>query len=271
MDYKMKYEKLKSILKEMGSVIVAFSGGVDSTLLLYAAKNVLQSSAFAATAVSYVYPSWETREAIDFAKSIGIEHIIIKYDPLKDVEGFKNNPKNRCYLCKKNLFSKLVETAKQKGIKYAADGTNMDDTGDYRPGLIAVKELGIRSPLLEAGLTKKEIRQISYDLGLKTYSKPSFACLATRIPTDNEITKEKLERIDKSEIYILSKGIKNVRVRCHEDIARIEVDKNEINKFFNTDIINDIDKKLKEYGFKFVCLDFSGYKTGSMNIGVDIK
>ena len=215
MDYKTKYDKLKSILKEMGSVIVAFSGGVDSTLLLYTAKNVLGDFAVAATAVSYVYPSWETNEALDFAKSIGAEHIIIKYDPIKDVEGFKNNPKNRCYICKRNLFSKLVETAKNKGINYVADGTNMDDTGDYRPGLIAVKELGIRSPLLEAGLTKKEIRQILFDLGLKIYSKPSFACLATRIPTDNEITKEKLERIDKSETYILSKGIRNVIVRCH--------------------------------------------------------
>lgn len=263
-----KLEKLKEILKSYKRVVIAFSGGVDSTLLLRVAKDVLGTNVIAATAVSNVYPSFELDEANEFATNLGVEYIKIPCNQLGDVEGFKENPEDRCYICKRAVFSKLMETAESLGSCYVLDGTNADDIKDYRPGLRAIKELGVKSPLLEAGLTKLEIRELSKQYGLKTASKPSFACLATRIPYNEEITPEKLLMIDKSEKYLLDSGLKNIRVRCHGNLARLEINKNEFGKFLDSDFMNEVDRKLKEFGFKYVSLDLGGYKTGSMNLEV---
>lgn len=268
MDIKEKLDKLKGILREMGSVVVALSGGVDSSFLLKVARDVLGNRAVAATAVSYNYPSWEIREAEELANELGVEHIKIKFDPLRDVPGFSKNPVDRCYICKKAVFGALREHAEMLGINYVVDGTNLDDLGDYRPGLRAVEELGIKSPLLMAGITKAEIRELSKEMGMKIHDKPSFACLATRIPYNEEISIDKLDMIDRAEMYIMSKGIKNVRVRCHDNLARIEIEKKDFSKFFDMEFINDIERNLKAYGFKYVSLDLSGYKTGSMNLEV---
>lgn len=263
-----KLAALKDILKSYGSVMIGLSGGVDSTFLVKVASDTLGDKAVAATALSYIYPSWESKEAEDIATSLGIEYIRVPFDPLKEVEGFEMNPKDRCYICKQKVFSMLKRKAADMGIAYVADGTNADDINDYRPGLRALKELEIKSPLLEAGLTKEEIRYLSKKLGLKTFSKPSFACLASRIPYGERITKEQLQMIEKAETFILSKGFKNVRVRCHGNLARIELNNDEINKALDESMRNEISRELKGIGFEYVSLDLSGYRTGSMNVGV---
>lgn len=268
MDAHVKLENLKSILKEMGSIVVAFSGGVDSSFLLRVASDVLGNRVSAATAVSYIYPSWEIKEAEKFAIELGVEHTKMYFDPLKEVPRFRNNPENRCYICKKSVFSKIVQFAESNGIRFVVDGTNADDMADYRPGLKAVEELNIKSPLLMAGLTKSDIRELAKEMGMSIHNKPAYACLATRIPYNEVINMEKLESIDLAEIYIISKGIRNVRVRHHGKVARIEVGLEDMPKFFSMDFMSDIDNKLKEFGFKYVSLDLAGYKTGSMNLGV---
>jgi uncharacterized protein len=268
MNAQEKLNRLKEILKDMGSAVVAFSGGVDSSFLLKVAKDVLGNRVCAATAVSYIYPSWEMKEADELASELGVEHIKLFYDPFKEVPEFRRNPENRCYICKRSVFSKIVEYAAANGISYVADGTNADDMGDYRPGLKAVQELGIKSPLLMANLTKKDIRELAKEMGMAIHDKPAFACLATRIPYNEIIDMNKLGSIDKAEAYIMSKGIKNVRVRHHDKLARIEVEVNELDKFFDIEFMSDVDNKLKEFGFKYVSLDLSGYKTGKMNLEV---
>lgn len=268
MDSFTKLNELKNILEDMGSVLVALSGGIDSSFLLKVSKDVLGNRAVAATAISYIYPSWEINEAREFAKELGVEHVEIEFDPLRDVLGFKNNPIDRCYICKRTVFSKLISFANEVGIDYVVDGTNADDLKDYRPGLRAIEELKVKSPLLMAGLSKEDIRFLAKEMGLKFYDKPSFACLATRIPYGDEINKIKLKMIDDAEVFLINKGFKNVRVRCHGDIARIEVPKDDFKKFFSMELIDEVEKKLKEIGFKYVSLDLTGYKTGSLNEGV---
>lgn len=248
----------------MGSAVIGFSGGVDSTFLLKVAKDVLGDRVLAVTASSSIFPKREMNEAIEFAKRIEVKHKVIESEEL-NIEGFSKNTKNRCYYCKFELFSKMMDIAKNEGFQYVADGSNADDTGDFRPGMTAACKLGVRSPLLEANLTKNDIRLLSKEMGLPTWDKPSFACLSSRVPYGQEITSQKLRMIDEAEQYLLDLGFRQVRVRHHGDIARIEVDPDERSKFFNIDIMDDVADKLKSIGFNYVTLDLKGYRTGSMN------
>lgn len=259
-----KLELLKDIIRKKGSAAVAFSGGVDSTFLIRVAKEVLGDKLIAVTATSSTYPERELNEAIKYAKDFGVKHIIISSEEL-DIEGFASNPKNRCYYCKKELFTKVKEVALENGIEYVFDGSNLDDNGDYRPGMQAAKELLVVSPLKEAGLTKKDIRDLSKEYGLATWNKPAFACLSSRFPYGNKITLPKLKMIDKAEQFLLDMGIKQVRVRHHGEIARIEVAPEEREKFFNIEFMDKISSKFKEIGFIYTTLDIAGYRTGSMN------
>ncbi|QLY80621.1 ATP-dependent sacrificial sulfur transferase LarE [Clostridium intestinale] len=259
-----KLELLKDIIRKKGSAAVAFSGGVDSTFLIKVAKEVLEDKLIAVTATSSTYPERELKEAIKYAKDFGVKHIIISSEEL-DIEGFANNPKNRCYYCKKELFTKVKEVALQNGVEYVFDGSNLDDNGDYRPGMQAAKELLVVSPLKEAGLTKKDIRDLSKEYGLATWNKPAFACLSSRFPYGNKITLPKLKMIDKAEQFLLDMGIRQVRVRHHGEIARIEVAPEEREKFFNVEFMDKISSEFKEIGFIYTTLDIAGYRTGSMN------
>ncbi|MNP22712.1 hypothetical protein D3C76_1153960 [compost metagenome] len=228
------------------------------------AKEVLGDKLIAVTATSSTYPERELNEAIKYAKDFGVKHIIISSEEL-DIEGFASNPKNRCYYCKKELFTKVKEVALENGVEYVFDGSNLDDNGDYRPGMLAAKELLVASPLKEAGLTKKDIRDLSKEYGLATWNKPAFACLSSRFPYGNKITLPKLKMIDKAEQFLLDMGIKQVRVRHHGEIARIEVAPEEREKFFNIEFMDKISSKFKEIGFIYTTLDIAGYRTGSMN------
>jgi uncharacterized protein len=257
-----KKESLYNDLKSLGSLAVAFSGGVDSTFLLKIAHTALGDKLLAVTARSSTYPERELKEAVEFTSTHGIKHEIIVSEEL-EIESFKHNPPNRCYLCKNELFNKIEEVAMKYGITNIAEGSNLDDNNDYRPGLIAAKEHGVLSPLRKAELNKEEIRILSKEIGLKTWDKPSFACLSSRIPYGESITRQKLDDIDKAEQILLDLGLTQVRVRHHGDIARIEVTKKEIIKILNnSDFINSSFKKL---GFTYITLDIAGYRTGSMN------
>ncbi|GFZ29771.1 adenine nucleotide alpha hydrolase [Clostridium zeae] len=264
MELKEKFQLLKDIIKEKGSAAVAFSGGVDSTFLVKVAYEVLGERLIAVTATSSTYPERELKEAIKYAKDMGAKHIIISSEEL-DIEGFASNPKNRCYYCKKELFTKIKDVALENGVKYVFDGSNLDDNGDYRPGMQAARELEVISPLKQAGLTKNDIRELSKELGLPTWDKPSFACLSSRFPYGHKITLPKLKMVDQAEQFLLDMGIKQVRVRHHGEIARIEVAPEEREQFFNIELMDKIGNKFKEIGFTYVTLDMLGYRTGSMN------
>jgi len=257
-----KYINLINCLRSMGKVILAFSGGVDSTFLLKAAKEALGDNIKAVTIQSPYIPKWEIEEAKQLVKQLGIAFEILEAPIIDEI---RNNPENRCYLCKKAVFSQIKAIAEREGYPYVIDGTNFDDLGDYRPGLKALRELDIKSPLLECQLTKQEIRSLSKELGLSTWDKPPYACLLTRIPYGSELKEEDFDKIEKAEKYMMEKGFRAIRVRCHDNLARIEVDKKDRSKLFNEELLDEISGKLKEFGFKYVTLDLEGYRVGSFN------
>lgn len=259
-----KFQLLKDNIKKRGSAAIAFSGGVDSTFLVKVANEVLGNKLIAVTATSSTYPERELKEAIKYAKDIGVKHLIISSEEL-DIDGFASNPKNRCYHCKKELYTKINKVAKENSVKYVFDGSNLDDNGDYRPGMQAARELEVISPLKEANLTKVDIRELSKQLGLPTWNKPAFACLSSRFPYGKKITLPKLKMVDEAEQFLLDIGIRQVRVRHHGEIARIEVSPEERVKFFDIEVMNNIGNKFKQIGFTYVTLDILGYRTGSMN------
>ncbi len=261
-----KLERLKSELFKMEKVIVAFSGGVDSSFLLKVAHEVLGENVLAVTAKSSTYPEREFNEAVKFAADYGIPHRVIISEEL-ELEGFSENSLNRCYLCKQELFNKIRQLAIDEGYKFIAEGSNKDDLGDYRPGLQAVSELGIASPLRESGLSKNEIRLLSKEFGLKTWDKPSFACLSSRFPYGERITAQKLQMVDKAEQFLIDLGFKQIRVRHHGSVARIEVEDIDFDRLLDKQMRNVVYTRLKEFGYVHVALDLKGYRTGSMNEG----
>ncbi len=263
-----KYNNLINYLKDLKSVAVAFSGGVDSTLLLKAAKEALGDNAISITIVSPYVPKREIKEAKELVGKIGIKSYFVEVPMLEEI---RFNPEDRCYICKKSVFNKIKYLAKEKGIKYIVDGTNADDTKDYRPGMRALKELEVKSPLLENAINKEEIRVLSKELQLDTWDKPAYACLLSRIPYNQEIKKEDLVRIEKAEVYMMKLGFRAVRVRSHENLARIEVPQKERMKLFNESILDKVSKELKELGFKYVTVDIEGYKMGSLNAEINMK
>lgn len=259
-----KYDSLQRILRSYGSVAVAFSGGVDSSLLSYVAHQVLGESALAVTARAAVVPARELSDAVSFCERYGIKHVLCDPNPFSEDE-VRFNAANRCYVCKKVIFRALMEAAAQQGVTVIADGSNLDDLGDYRPGLQALEELEVKSPLREAGFTKADIRELSKELGLPTWNKQSNACLATRFPYGDELTVERLEQVDRAEQLLGALGFSQLRVRVHGDVARIEVSPSQIGKVLDESVRTEIVDKLKQVGFAYVTLDLSGYRTGSMN------
>jgi uncharacterized protein len=257
-----KIEKFDSILIKLKSFVIAFSGGVDSTFVLHRAAQ-LKNLRFTAITIRTVYiPKREIEEAVRFCKTNGINHTILD---LPFPEGIRSNPVERCYVCKKLLFGEIKKFAESNNYNYIIDGTNADDKGDFRPGLIALSELGIRSPLMESGLIKHEIRELSQKAGLPTWDKPAYACLLTRIPYDTVITEIDLRMVEAAEQFLFEKGYFGARVRLHGDIARIECMPGYLGKMVQEPDREHIIDNLKKIGFRYISLDLEGYRTGSLN------
>ena len=259
-----KYENLLASLRALGSALVAFSGGVDSAFLMHAAREALGDSVVAVTAASPLFPEREQRDAEAFCRERGIRQVVFPTREL-ETEAFTRNPPNRCYLCKRALFGQILEIQREQGFAAVLEGSNVDDEGDYRPGMQAVKELGILSPLRACGFAKADIRALSRQFGLPTWDKPSFACLASRFPYGDAITPEKLGSVDRAEQLLLDLGFAQVRVRVHGNLARIELPPEQFPRFLQPDVREQVARAFREIGFAYATLDVQGYRTGSMN------
>jgi len=260
-----KFVQLQEIFQSMGKVLVAFSGGVDSTLLLKVAQNTLgDKNVLAVTALSPLYPERELVGVKKLIETLGVKHRLIQSNEL-EIPGFSENPPNRCYYCKSKLFKELLDIAKEEAIPFVIEGSTLDDDQDHRPGRGAIQELGIRSPLKEAMFVKMEIRELSKELGLPTWDKPSFACLASRFPYGEEITEEALRMVDTAEDFLFGIGFKQVRVRHYGNLARIEILKEEMERLMNGSLREKVVKRLREIGYTYVTLDLQGFRSGSMN------
>jgi uncharacterized protein len=262
-----KRDRLVAILREMGGCVIGFSGGVDSTFLFAVAAGELGPRALAVTATSETYPERELREAKELAERIGGRHRLIASEEL-DIPGFAENPKDRCYHCKKELFTKLRAVAEEEGLPHVLDGSNVDDRGDYRPGRRALRELDVRSPLEEAGLSKAEIRELSRALDLPTWDKPAFACLSSRFPYGTRITREKVSQVGRAEESLRELGLRVLRVRHHGEVARLELGPDEFARAVG-DLRDEVVRRVKEAGYTYVALDLQGYRTGAMNEALD--
>jgi uncharacterized protein len=258
-----KSDKLRAILTDMGGCVIGFSGGVDSTLLFAVAAEILGDRAVAVTAASKTYPERELNEACELAERIGGRHVVIVSEEL-DIAEFRDNPRNRCYYCKRELFGKLREIAGREDIGYVLDGTNIDDAGDHRPGRRAAEELQVRSPLEEAGFTKQDIRDLSRDMGLPTWDKPALACLSSRFPYGTAITPERVDQVGMAEESLRGLGFRTLRVRYHGSVARIELGEGEFERATGTER-DTVVQLVKAAGFTYVALDLQGYRTGAMN------
>lgn len=264
MEREKKWEQLLSLLREMRLAVIAFSGGVDSSLLLAAASEAMGPNLIAVTAVSETYPPGELAHAREFAQALGIRHRVLPTDELAN-EAFALNAPDRCYHCKKELFARLRAIAELEGIPYILDGSNRDDLADRRPGRRAAEEFSVRSPLIEAGLTKTEVRELARARSLPVWDKPSLACLSSRIPYGTRITAERLRTIHAAETVLHARGFRQVRVRHHGETARIEIEPREFGRLLADDALPEIAGSIKQLGFRYVCLDLEGYRTGSMN------
>ncbi len=265
-----KENLLERIIKECSGALVAFSGGVDSTYLLSVAAGALgPANVLAVTIESPVVPPAEINEACRIARSFEVEHIVLKVDTM-DIEEVRKNRPDRCYHCKRSILERMLAVAGERGLSCVFDASNSDDAGDHRPGLRAMEELGVRSPLIEAGLSKEEIRSLSKERGLATWNKPALACLATRIPYNEPLTREKLEQVRLAEEYVCSVGFTSCRLRHHGSVARIEVPPPEIGRLLDEATRRRIVERLKGLGFTYIVVDLEGYRTGSMNESLDL-